>query len=108
MSDATGDIDIAIELTSASRGVWWVTTESGAVHVWDMDAGIVVRARPNDDAGMRWDGTPLTIVSVPAYPKIGHAFGVVLAHPGSEDRVALRMSTPVAALCRCRRRTDEP
>lgn len=42
-NDSTTDIPVYVDATSS--GVWWVTTISGAVHVWDMDAMTIARAR---------------------------------------------------------------
>lgn len=32
------------ELTAADTGVWWVHTTGGTVHVWNLDAGTLLRA----------------------------------------------------------------
>lgn len=87
--------DIPVYLDAASTGVWWVTTVSGAVHIWDFDAMTITRARPNADTGMRWDGDPVSIVTVIEYPRIGMGFGVVLDTPGADDMVTIRTSSDV-------------
>lgn len=86
------------ELTANSTGVWWVTTSSGAVHIWDFDHQTVTRARPDDDTGMRWDGDPVSIVTVVEYPRVGSGFGVVLDTPGVEGMVTIRASSDVVRI----------
>ncbi|BBX35949.1 hypothetical protein MMAG44476_20024 [Mycolicibacterium mageritense DSM 44476 = CIP 104973] len=90
--------DIPVYLDAASTGVWWVTTISGAVHVWDFDAMTIARARPDDDTVMRWDGDAVSIVSVIDYPRIGHGFGVVLDTPGVDGCVTIRTSSDVVRI----------
>lgn len=98
MSDDT--TDIPIYLCAASKGVWWVHTASGAVHIWDFDAMTVTRARPDDDTGMRWDGSPIPIVHIAEYPRIGTGFGVVLYTPGVDGCVTIRTSSDVVSIQR--------
>lgn len=86
------------ELDAASTGVWWVTTVSGAVHVWDFDAKTVTRARPDDETGMRWDGDAVPVVQVIDYPCIGRGFGVVLDTPGVDGCVTIRTSSDVVRI----------
>ncbi len=93
MSDET--TDIPVYLTPESKGVWWVTTISGAVHIWDFDSMTITRARPCEHTGMRWDGDPVGIVTVVEYPRVGQGFGVVLDTPGVQDMVTIRTSSDV-------------
>lgn len=86
------------ELTAASTGVWWVTTISGAVHIWDMDSMTVTRARPCEHTGMRWDGSTIPIVHVVEYPRVGMGFGVALDTPGVEGMVTIRTSSDVVRI----------
>lgn len=90
--------DIPVYLTAASKGVWWVTTVSGAVHVWNLDTMTVTRARPDADTGMRWDGAAVPIVTVVEYPRVGQGFGVVLDAPGADDMVTIRTSSDVVRI----------
>lgn len=90
--------DIPVYLDAESRGVWWVTTISGAVHVWNLDAMTITRARPDADTGMRWDGAAVPIVTVVEYPRIGFGFGVVLDTPDEADCVTIRTSSDVVSI----------
>lgn len=92
--------DIPVYLDADSKGIWWVHTASGAVHVWDMDNMTVTRARPDDDTGMRWDGAAVPIVHIAEYPRIGMGFGVVLDTPGVDGCVTIRTSSDVVGIQR--------
>lgn len=98
-SDTT--TDIPVHLDADSRGVWWVHTKSGAVHIWDFDAMTVTRAaRPDDDTVLRWDGAAVPIVHIAEYPRVGMGFGVVLDTPGVEGMVTIRTSSDVVSIQR--------
>ncbi|CPW95154.1 hypothetical protein [Mycobacteroides abscessus] len=96
MSNETTDIPIYLD--AESKGVWWVHTASGAVHVWDFDAMTVTRARPDTHTGMRWDGAAVPIVHIAEYPRIGMGFGVVLDTPGVDGCVTIRTSSDVVRI----------
>lgn len=94
------EVETVTELTARDTGVWWVTTASGAVHVWDFDAMTVTRARPCECVGMRWDGDAVPIVTVVEYPRVGRGFGVVLDTPGVDGCVTIRASSDVVSISR--------
>lgn len=100
MLDTMSKTETITELDAASTGTWWVTTTSGAVHVWDFDAMTITRARPNAATGMRWDGDSVSIVTVIEYPRIGYGFGVVLDTPGEANCVTVRASSDVVSISR--------
>lgn len=85
------------ELDAESEGIWWVTTASGTVHVWDMDKGTVLRA-PSAARPLRFDGEPLPIALVTRYPRVGDCAVVAFPHPADPERAVVRTSTAVVSI----------
>ena len=82
------------ELTADSKGIWWVTTASGTVHIWDMDKGTVLRA-PNAVRPLRFDGEWLPITLVTRYPRVGAQSVAAFPHPADPERAVVRTSATV-------------
>lgn len=87
-------------LDATSTGVWWVTTQGGTVHVWDLDTRTLLRAPgAGSEAGeMRFDGDPVDILKVTRYPRIGGRSAVVFQHPDDPNRVVVRESSTIVKI----------
>lgn len=93
------------ELCPHSDGVWWVSTQGGTVHVWDLDAATVTRAPGGDSlAGdMRWDGEPRPLLVVFSWPRVGASALFVLQHPDDPNRVTYRTCSTIERITRAPR-----
>jgi hypothetical protein len=87
-------------LTPDSRGTWLVTTVSGSTHVWNLDAGTVIRLPAgwspkqlaNDTAVQR-------IIGVVRFPKVGASSAFVLeGDPNVPGHARLRLTTAVKGI----------
>lgn len=102
MSKKTAETVIA--LSPASTGVWWVTTQGGTVHVWDMDNITLMRApgAASLTGEMRFDGSPVEILEVRLYPRVGDGFLLAFQHPTDPERVVVRGSSDIVKIERAR------
>lgn len=102
MSKKTAETDT--ELTAADTGVWWVTTQGGTVHVWDCDAGTILRApgAASLTGEMRFDGSPVQLLEVRFYPRVGAGFLLAFQHPDDPERVVVRGSSDIVRIERAR------
>lgn len=93
------------ELTAADTGTWWVTTTGGTVHIWDMDAGTLMRApgAASLTGEMRFDGSPVQVLEVGRYPRVGEGFAAALRHPTDPVRVVFRSSSDIVKIERAPR-----
>lgn len=91
-------------LTAASTGVWWVRTQGGTVHVWDLDEMTLLRARGVDSptGAMRFDGDAVEILDVGRWPVVGQGFLVAFQHPTDPLRVVVRTSSDIERIERAR------
>lgn len=93
------------ELDATSTGVWWVTTQGGTIHIWNLDNGTLMRAPGRDSlaGGMRFDGTPVEVLEVGRYPRVGEGFAAALRHPTDPLRVVFRSSSDIVKIERAPR-----
>lgn len=84
-------------LDATSTGVWWVTTQGGTVHVWDLDTRTLLRApgRESEAGTMRFDGAAVDILKVARYPRLGGRSAVIFQHPTDPNRVVVRESSTI-------------
>lgn len=74
-----------LALTPKSRGRWLVETESGSLHIFDLDKRTYQR-RPR--AGARrldCDKSPCEILEIEHWPTVNSPFGIWVAHPKKRD-----------------------
>lgn len=90
------------ELGPDSRGVWWVQTQGGTVHVWDLEEGTVLRAPGADSAAgtMRFDGDARRLLAIQVWPKVGECALFMLQHPHEEGRVVVRTCSIITNITR--------
>lgn len=93
------------ELTANSSGVWWVHTTGGTVHIWDCDAGTILRSpgAASLTGEMRFDGTPVQVLEVRLYPEVGAGFLLAFQHPTDPERVVVRGSSDIVKIQRAPR-----
>lgn len=93
------------ELDATSTGIWWVTTQGGTIHVWNLDAGTLLRApgAASLTGEMRFDGEPVEILEVRLYPRVGEGFAAALRHPTDPLRVVFRTSSDIVKIERAPR-----
>ncbi|MFZ2237985.1 MAG: hypothetical protein WAV90_00420 [Gordonia amarae] len=98
----TPETEPVTELTPESRGVWWVHTTGGTVHVWDMEELTVLRAPGVDSRSgeMRFDGDPQPLVAVLMWPRVGECSLIAFWHPEEDDRIVTRISSVITRITR--------
>lgn len=75
-------------LSPAMRGAWLVRTER-SLHLWDLDEMTYTRRPGPSDSGfggMHWDGRPMPITHVAAWPSLGDNFIVWFDDPEDSDQ----------------------
>lgn len=99
------EVEAVTELCPHAEGVWWVYTQGGTIHVWNLDARTVTRAPGGESlAGtMRWDGEPRPLLVVFSWPKVGSSALFVLQHPSDPNRVTYRTCSTITAITRAPR-----
>ena len=95
----------------SSTGCWVVSTESGTVHLLDLDRGVVTRFRPSrslvkgSPAELRRDGEDIPLISVVAV--LGYPMCLMLA-VRDDGVMTLRQTTPVVAIDSARAPMEAP
>lgn len=94
------EVETVAALSAADTGVWWVTTQGGTVHSWNLDAMTLPRARGGDSptGAMRFDGSPVEILDVGRWPRVGEGFLVALQHPTDAQRIVFRESSDIVRI----------
>lgn len=92
--------EVITALSAADTGVWWVTTQGGTIHVWNLDSMTLLRSRGGDSptGAMRFDGDAVEILDVGRWPVVGQGFLVALQHPDDPLRVVVRTSSDIVRI----------
>lgn len=94
------ETDTVTELTASDTGVWWVSTQGGTVHIWNLDTMTLMRSRGGDSptGAMRFDGAPVELLEVGRWPAVGQGFLAAFQHPTDPNRVVLRESSDIVKI----------
>lgn len=94
------EVETVAALTARDTGVWWVYTQGGTVHIWNLDAMTLLRSRGGDSptGAMRFDGTPQQILDVGRWPAVGDGFVVAFQHPIDPERGVVRGSSDIVRI----------